>query len=69
MILEPTNMATTKKKERLISVKMCSSATCQGSETGCSNGDCLTSTHHGKNARWRKMTLKMFRYLFEREPK
>lgn len=52
-----------------ISVKLCSSATCQGSEIGCSNGDCAMSGYHLKNAKWRYWTIDRFRKIFGREPR
>lgn len=52
-----------------IAVKLCSSASCTGSEIGCSNGDCMMSNHHGRNAKWRYWTHERFIKVFGREPK
>lgn len=52
----------------VIYIKQCSSATCQGNESGCGSGDCNTSSHHARNARWKAMSEEDFIYLFDREP-
>lgn len=52
-----------------IAVKLCNSAGCEGSELGCSSGDCVFSNHHAKSARWRYWTIDRFRKIFGREPR
>lgn len=56
------------KEEKYVMVKLCNSATCEGGENGCTNGDCLFSNHHKKSARWRKWTVKHYIKIFGREP-
>lgn len=51
-----------------VCVKMCSSATCEGSEIGCGRGDCLSSKHHASNAYWRWWTIDRFIKIFDRLP-
>jgi len=51
-----------------VAVKMCNSASCEGSEIGCSRGDCLTSSHHRKSCKWRYITIERFIKLFNRIP-
>jgi hypothetical protein len=51
-----------------INVKQCTSATCQGSETGCSNGDCILSGHHSRTSKWVYWTINHYYTIFGRYP-